>query len=168
MKKNKLFLIALVTLPLLAACSESIYYPSYSYPGDPLRTSRPSGGSGGEEGGGDVDPGEKNMTVYFYLDASHSEDPKKDEDGSVITDENYVRENAYQPVYVMKWYMLTPLGDIPEKAKLSDEDASDPIYWKFLGYSEYPSCLDESKLWNFENDVKQSNVLKLYGIWAAK
>lgn len=169
MKKNKLFLLALIALPVLAACSQTVYHPKFPYPGDPLKSSKHSGGgSGGEGEGGDIDYGEKNMTVYFYLDASHSEDPAKDANGSVKTDEEYVRENVYQPVYVMKWYMLTPLGEIPEKAKLEDKDAADPLYWKFIGYSEYPSCLDESKLWNFETDYKQSNVLKLYGIWVAK
>ena len=167
MKKNKLFIAALITLPLLAACSQTVYRPEYPYPGDPLKTSKTSGASG-DEGGGDIELGEKNMTVYFYLDSSHTEDPVKDANGSVKTDENYVRENEYQPVYVMKWYMLYPLGEIPKEAKLEDKDAADPLYWKFLGYSEYPTCLDESKLWNFETDYKQSNVLKLYGIWVAR
>ena len=80
------------------------------------------------------------MTVYFYLDYSHTEEAAKDENGHVKTDDAYVRENEYQPVFVMRWYMLTPLGAIPEKAQLKDnEDAADPIYWKFLGYSEYTS-----------------------------
>lgn len=172
MKKNKLFIIALVTLPLLAACSQTIYTPEFSYPGDPLKTSKPSGGSGGSGGegdsGGEIEPEEKNMTVYFYLDSSHTEDPSKDENGYIKTDDAYVRENDYQPVYIMKWAMLTPLGKIPERAELKDENAADPLYWKFLGYSEYPTCLDESKLWNFETDYKQSNVLRLYGIWVAR
>ena len=63
------------------------------------------------------------MTVYFYLDSSHTEDPSKDENGYIKTDDAYVRENEYQPVYIMKWAMLTPLGKIPEKAKLEDKDA---------------------------------------------
>ena len=140
MKKNKLFALALVTLPLIAACSQTIYYPSYSYPGDPLRSSRPQQESGDD---GDIDRSEFNMTVYFYLDYSHSD----------------------EPLYEMRWYMLAPLEKIPDEAKLEDKDAPDPLYWKFLGYSEYPTCLDESKLWNFETDYKLSNVLKLYGIW---
>ena len=145
MKKSKsLFITALVTLPLIAACSQTIYHPEFSYPGDPLKTSKPSGYSDAGDG---IDRTEFNMHVYFYLDYSHSD----------------------EPIYEMKWYMLAPLEKMPEDAKLNDnEDAPDPLYWKFLGYSEYPSCLDESLLWNFETDYKQSNVLKLYGIWVAK
>ena len=170
MKKNKLFIVALLALPLLAACSQTIYYPSYSYPGNPLinsRTSKPgasdsSGDISGsqpadsssqeddedEDDGDDIDRSEFNMTVYFYYDYSHSD----------------------EPICSMRWYMLVPIEEknIPEQARLEDKDAQDPLYWKFLGYSEYPSALDESLLWDFENDYKQSNVLKLYGIWVAR
>ena len=62
--------------------------------------------------------------------------------------------------------MLLPLGEIPEEAKLADKDAADPLYGKFLGYSEYSSSIGEN-LWDFENDFKQSNVLNLYGIWVS-
>ena len=166
MKKNKsLFIAALVTLPLIAACSQTIYRPEFSYPGDPLKSSKPSGYSGPDDG---IDRSEFNMTVYFYLDYAHSEEPPKDENKHVKTDDEYVRENEYQPVFVMKWYMLAPLEKIPERAKLEDKDAPDPLYWKFLGYSQYPSCMDESLLWDFETDYNQSNVLKLYGIWVAR
>ena len=88
---------------------------------------------------------EENMTVNFYLDYSHSE----------------------EPIYSMRWYMLVPLKECPDEAKLSDSDAADPLYGHFLGYSEYSSAIDASKIWNFETDYKQSNVLNLYGIWVS-
>ena len=167
MKKSKLlFVTALITLPLIEACSQTIYHPDFSYPGDPLKSSKNNDYSGPDDG---IDRSEFNMTVYFYLDSAHSEEAPKDAEGHILTDDAYVRQNEYQPVYVMKWYMLAPLEKIPEKAMLKDNvDAADPIYWKFLGYSQYPSCMDESLLWNFETDYNQSNVLKLYGVWVAK
>lgn len=126
MKKSKL-LASLIALPLLVACSNSVYKPSHSYPGDPLKDGVP------------------NMTVNFYLDYSHSE----------------------EPLYTMRWYMLMPLGEIPEQAVLTDQNAADPLYNKFLGYSEYSSSIGDN-LWDFENDFKQSNVLNLYGIWVSE
>ena len=142
MKKNKLFILALVALPLLAGCSGETYYPSYSYPGDPFSEEGGHGGSGDSE---DIED-EENMTVYFYLDYSHSD----------------------EPFFHMKWTMLKPLGSCPEGAVLQDSDAADPLYGKFLGYSEYSSAIDESLLWNFETDYKQSNILNLYGIWVSQ
>lgn len=128
MKKSKLLLlVSLIALPLSMACSKSVYKPSRSYPGDPLQEGIP------------------NMTVNFYLDYSHSE----------------------EPLYTMRWYMLKPLGEVPEKAKLTDANAADPLYSKFLGYSEYSSSIGEN-LWDFENDFKQSNILNLYGIWVSE
>lgn len=126
MKKSKL-LATLIAFPLLlVACSKSVYTPSYSYPGDPLKDGIP------------------NMTVNFYLDYSHSD----------------------EPLYSMRWYMLLPLGEIPQEAVLADKDAADPLYGKFLGYSEYSSSIGDN-LWDFEKDFKQSNVLNLYGIWVS-
>ena len=58
--------------------------------------------------------------------------------------------------------------------------APDDYYPVFLGYSEWPSLIeditdqeyeqDPSKphIWRFETDYKQSNTLNLYGIWVAK
>ena len=144
MKKNKLLLISLLVLPLLVACSSETYTPKFSYPGDPLKNSENGGGEGKE--GADIDMSEFNMTVNFYIDYSHSD----------------------TPIHTMRWYMLLPLKECPEEAKLTDADAKDPLYGKFLGYSEYSSSIDDSKLWNFETDYKQSNVLNLYGIWVSK
>ena len=142
--KKKAFLISLLALPLLVACASStVFRPTHSYPGDPFKDETSEGGEGGE--GGDIDQ-EENMTVNFYLDYSHSD----------------------APLYSMRWYMLKPLGECPAEAVLTDADAADPLYGHFLGYSEYSSSIDESKLWNFETDYKQSNVLNLYGIWVSK
>ena len=124
MKKK---LLLLLVLPLLAGCSGSeLYNPRFPYPGE--------------------DPKEDDMTVNFYLDYSHSD----------------------EPIYSMRWYMLEPLGECPAEAKLDDSKAADPLYPVFLGYSEYPSAIDEDLIWNFSTDYKQSNVLNLYGIWVAK
>lgn len=138
--KKKLFL-AMMLVPLIGACNLSqTYYPSNSYPGPEEGESTP----GGE---GEDEELEFNMTVNFYLDYSHSE-------------ENEV-------IYTMRWYMLKPLGSIPEGAILTDANAQDELYPHFLGYSEYSSSIDEDKLWNFETDYKQSNILNLYGIWVS-
>ena len=141
MKKKTLLLTSLLVLPLLVACSQTVYTPKHSYPGDPMKED-----AGTDDEPGTEVPGEENMIVNFYLDYSHSD----------------------EPIYSMKWFMLTPLKECPEQAKLTDADAADPLYGKFLGYSEYPSLLDESKIWNFETDYKQSNILSLYGIWVSK
>ena len=93
---------------------------------------------------------EENLVVTFYLDYNHSD------------------ETLYKPVHTMKWYLLEPLHECPKEAVLTDKDAPDPLYPVFLGYSEYPTCIDEEKIWNFETDYKQQNPLKLYGIWVAK
>ena len=140
--KKKLFLLPLLAIPLLvASCKGQAYTPKVPYPGIP---DAPGGGDGG--GGQPDDPYEeleKNMTVRFYLNYSNSD----------------------EPLFEMDWWSLRPLKECPEEAKLTDADAPDPLYPKFLGYSEYPTCIDESLLWDFENDYKQSNILSLYGIW---
>ena len=137
MKKNKALLLGLLVLPLLASCSEMIIYPSRSYPaeGDPIENKE--------------NYEEFNMTVNFYLDFSHSE----------------------EPIYSMDWYMLKPLEFEPEEAKAAleaNKEDHDELYPDFIGWSEYSSSLDESKLWNFATDYKQSNILSLYGIWVSK
>lgn len=155
MKKNKLLLMSLLLIPALAGCNGSTYIPKTPYPGDPFQPVNPDDPDSPEVG-------EFNMTVYFFLDYSHSEQPSTDK-----TDDEYVQANANEPVFVMRWYMLTPLGECPEKAKLTDANAADPRYGKFLGYSEYPSCIDGTKLWDFKQDYKQFNILNLYGIWVS-
>ena len=139
--KKKIFIISLLALPLLAACNQSVFVPRHSYPGDPFK-----GETGNESQQGEEEELEENMTVNFYLDYSHSD----------------------EPIFKMRWYMLKPLGECPEEAILTDADAADPLYGHFLGYSEFSSAIDESKIWNFETDYKQSNVLNLYGIWVSK
>ena len=155
MKKNKVLLMSLLLLPVLAGCNGETYEPKNPYPGDPFSQNKDADPDAEEEQ-------EFNMTVYFYLDYSHSEQPKE-----IKTDDEYVQANDYEPVFIMKWYMLKPLGECPEKAQLTDADAADPLYGKFLGYSEYPSLMDGSKLWDFAQDYKQSNILSLYGIWVS-
>ena len=137
--KNK-FLLSLLLIPMLVGCKLSETFVSrHPYPGDPLAEDDT------DNPGGDDEPTELNQTILFYLDYSHSE----------------------EPIFEKEWYMLKPLGSCPEEALLTDEDASDPLYGHFLGYSEYSSSIDDSKLWNFETDIKQSNILKLYGIWVS-
>ena len=136
MKKSKLFLVSLLVLPLLSACTETIINLGRQYPGDPIEEKTKY-----EE--------EKNMTVNFYLDYSHSE----------------------EPIYSMRWYMLKPIGEEPAEAKKAleeNKDKHDELYPDFLGWSEYSSSMDKSKLWKFETDYKQSNILNLYGIWVNK
>lgn len=136
MKKNRLLLLGLLVMPLLASCTETVINLNRPYPGDPIEHKQEY-----EE--------EKNMTVNFYLDYSHSE----------------------EPIYTMKWYMLKPIGEEPAEAKVALQAhlaEHDELYPDFLGWSEYSSSLDESKLWNFETDYKQSNILSLYGIWVNK
>ena len=151
MKKNNLLLAALLALPLLVACTQTTYKPSRSYPGDPLIDDNQGEGEGeGGEGEGDgIDRSEFNLTINFYLDYSHSD----------------------EPLYSMRWYMLTPLGQeeydkLP--ADVKNPTAADPLYPVFLGYSEYPSSIDDSKIWNFVSDYKQSYALNLYGIWVSE
>ena len=140
MKKNRLLLLGLLVMPLLASCNEMIIYPKRSYPeeGDPIENKE--------------NYEEFNMIVNFYLDYSHSE----------------------EPIYTMDWYMLKPLGKEPEDAKKAIQDniaKHDELYPTFIGWSEYSSLMDEldaSKIWDFEKDYKQSNILSLYGIWVSE
>ena len=134
MKKNKILVLGLLVLPLLASCTETIIKQRRPYPGDPIEEKEKYE--------------EYNMTVNFYLDYSHSE----------------------EPIYSMRWYMLKPLGEEPADAKKALEDNKkdhDPLYPTFLGWSEYSSSIDEEKIWDFEKDYKQSNILSLYGIWVS-
>ena len=156
MKKNKALLTSLLLLPLLAGCTTTIIKPKLSYPGDPLKESE------NPNVDGDIDRTEFNMTVNFFLDYSHSDLHKETE-----TEGQHELDKQYEPIYTMRWYMLVPLGECPAEAILTDAKAADPLYPKFLGYSEYPTSLDDSLLWNFETDYKQSNILSLYGIWTS-
>ena len=99
--KKKFFILSLITLPLLFACSltETIT-PTHEYPGDPFD----GGGDDGEDDG-DIDTSEFNMTVNFYLNYSNSD----------------------TPLYSMRRYMLKPLGTMPEEAKLTADMAPDPL-----------------------------------------
>lgn len=126
--RSKTLLLALM-LPLLAGCSiTKVFKPKTPYPGeDPVVK-------------------EEDLTVNFYLDYSHSD----------------------EPLYSMRWYQLEPLGECPAEAVLTNADAPDELYPEFIGYSEYSSSLDEDHIWNFATDYKQGNILNLYGIWISR
>ena len=139
--KKKLLVLPLLILPMLAAsCTSQLYTPSAKYPGIP---DYPTPGGGGGEGEDPDLPTEFNMIVNFYLNYSNSD----------------------TPYYTMEWYSLVPLGAMPVDAAITDSQAPDPLYPHFIGYSQYPSAINESKLWNFEESTYSSNVLSLYGIW---
>lgn len=138
--KKKLFVLPLVLLTaVMLGCKSQTYNPGVPYPGIP---DYPSPGGGGGEGD-DPLPTEFNMVVNFYLNYS----------------------NSITPIYTMDWYSLIPLETLPQDAVLTDADAPDPYYPHFIGYSQYPTAMDESKLWNFAEDTYSSNELNLYGIW---
>lgn len=143
---KKKLLLSLLVLPLLAGCNSATYTPKMVYPGIPEYPDKPGGG--GSSGGDTPDErGEKNMTVNFYRCYSESD----------------------TPIYTMDWWSLYPLGECPSEATLtSNVDVPDPLYPVFLGYSEYPTSIDDSHIWNFASDYKQSNVLNLYGIWVSE
>ncbi len=126
---KKRYLLTLMLLPMLAGCIQQTYHPKHEYPGALPPESKVT-----------------DMTVNFYYDFSHSE----------------------EPYFSMRWYSLTPLGQIPESAVLSDADAKDPLYPTFLGFSETSSCMDESLIWDFTTDSSPNNILNLYGVWVAK
>ena len=93
-----------------------------------------------------IDPDrKKDLTVNFFLDYSHSE----------------------EPFFVYEWYTLVPMGECPEEARLTSADASDPLFPVFVCWSEYSSSIDDSHAWNFKTDSKTGKILNLYGIWAS-
>ena len=100
----------------------------------------------GKSGDNSKSKDDTNQDVYFYLDYSHSD----------------------EPIYHMRWYREVPLGECPKEAVLTDEDAADPVYGKFIGYSQFSSSLDEDHIWDFKNDSKKTRTLKLYGIWVSE
>lgn len=87
------------------------------------------------------------QTYYFFLDYSHSDS-----------------DNPFKKV---KWWRNVPLGSVPEGCALTSKNAADPLFPVFLGWSEYSSSIDDSKLWDFSKDYKTTQVVFLYGIWVA-
>ena len=159
MKKNKFLLLSLLLIPAIVSCNSATYAPRVPFPGDPV-----NGGSRAEGSGGEEEELVENMTVNFYLDYSHSPLSNR----KVYPDLTDKNADECEPIYTMRWYMLRPIGACPEQAILTDADAPDPeLYGKFLGYSEYPSSIDGTKLWDFKQDYKQFNILNLYGIWVS-
>ncbi len=139
---NKKLLLITLLLPFLAGCEASFdYVPRSPYPGAAAIDDDESSGGGEGEGGGEELP----MRVYFFKSYSQSD----------------------EPIFTLDWVMLKPLGELPSGAALTDADAPDPLYPHFIGYSEYSSCMDETLLWDFAKDYKQSNILNLYGIWVS-
>ncbi len=92
-----------------------------------------------------LDVEDQNQTYHFFIDYGH-------------TDEDY---------YTLKWWQNTPLGSCPEECQLTSEDAMDPLFPVFLGWSLYPSSVDDSNLWNFETDYRTAVTVNLYGIWVS-
>lgn len=101
---------------------------------------------------------EKNTTINFYFDNTQT----TDEDGKDA------------PIFSIHWFLLKPLGSEPEEinsmAKVIALGAQfgfvpDEKFPTFIGFSAYPTCLDENKLWNYETDYRQQAVTNLYGIW---
>lgn len=101
---------------------------------------------------------ETNTTINFYFDNTQT----TDEDG------------ADAPIFTFHWYLLKPLGTIPDEVDsltkilaLGHDLGFEPSeqFPTFIGFSAYPTCLDENKLWNYETDYRQQAVTNLYGIW---
>lgn len=92
-----------------------------------------------------LDPDDRIQTYYFYIDYWHSE----------------------EPYFTLNWWQGLPLGQCPEECKLTSNDATDPLFPVFLGWSEYSSSIDDSKLWNFASDAKFPLIVELYGIWVS-
>ena len=88
---------------------------------------------------------ERIQTYNFYLDFWHSD----------------------KPIYTLMWWQYRELGSCPEEAKLTDANASDPLFPHFLGYSRYSSSLDGSLLWDFANEAPATVTINLYGIWVS-
>jgi len=92
-----------------------------------------------------VSTAEKTQTYHFFIDYSHSD----------------------IDFYTLKWWALTPLGESPAECRLGSDDATDPLFPVFLGWSLYPSAIDDSNLWDFATDYKTALKVSLYGIWVA-
>lgn len=107
--------------------------------------SEPATSSVSEDDTSGLDPEDMNQTFNFYLDYSHTD----------------------TPLYTMRWWAYHPLGKCPEEAVLTDADAADPLFPHFLGYSRYPSAVDDSSIWDFATDNTLSATVNLYGIWVA-
>lgn len=139
MKNFKLFALLPLLGAMMVACSPQ------KQPSTSTSTSTSQGG-----GGGFIDPDSSepvlNQTYNFYIDFSHTD----------------------EPFFVKQWYTGKPLGEIPAECVLTSEDAPDPAFPIFLGWSEYPSTMDETKMWDFENTAKVALTVSLYGIWVSE
>lgn len=86
-----------------------------------------------------------NQTYYFHIDYWHS-------------DENLLKK---------QWWRGYPLATCPEECVLTNDKATDPLFPVFLGWSEYSSSIDDTMLWDFATDYRQTQTVHLYGIWVA-
>lgn len=163
---NKKILLLGLLLPLIAGCTGREYISPVPYVPNPDQGGSGGGGEGGGGGGGGGggQQEEFNLTVYFFLDFSHSEVFEDPETEELLPRDKYPT-NA---IYKMQWYALEPLKEMPAEAALTDSMAADPQYPHFIGYSRYSSCLDESLLWNWETDSEATNTLNLYGVWVSQ
>ena len=108
----------------------------------------PSSSIGGGSAGGDdwEDEPVLNQTYNFYIDFSHTD----------------------EPFYTMKWYSGKVLGECPAECVITSEDCPDEAFPTFLGWSEFPSTTDETKMWDFSKDAKVALTVNLYGIWVSE
>lgn len=163
MKIKKLIPFMFLASILLSACSMSETYipkrggsvsfnPDQSDVSSEITSTDTSLTSGG---GRDDEEEEKNTVIEFYFSNTYSE----------------------TPIFSIDWYMLKPLGSIPEevstteKVKALGQQAGyviDDRFPTFIGFSFYSTCLDEEKLWDFSKDYKQQAVTCLYGIWVSE
>lgn len=137
MKKLNLLIFPLL-IAMMTACGRS--------GGNNNGSSQGGGSSGGStDTGGDTSERTKNQKYNFYIDYWHSDEPMK----------------------VVEWYTGVPLGECPEECRLTSSDATDPAFTTFLGWSQYSSSIDGSKLWDFSTGTSMNRTVNLYGIWVS-
>jgi hypothetical protein len=130
----------LTLLPLLALGALAACGPTST------SSSTPKPGSSFSDPGFDEPEPELNQTYNFYIDFSHTD----------------------EPFHTMKWYSGKVLGECPAECLITSEDCPDEAFPTFLGWSEFPSTTDETKLWDFEKDAKVALTVNLYGIWVSE
>ena len=106
-------------------------------------------------------------TYNFYFSYSHTSHF-----------DEVLRKDVATPLLTLKDKpMFSPLGSVPEElstkekmlAKAGEKEfVVDETFDKFLGFSYYTVCLDESGLWNFATDTKQQAIINLYGVWVSE
>ena len=96
---------------------------------------------------------EKSCTVYFFIDYNNIDE--KDETGKKLLKK-------------FRWYGNVPLsqsGLVP--ANPTSEDAPDPAFPNFIGWSSHTIIDSVNDLWNLESDlIGNEYFFYLYGIWS--